>query len=72
MLERAVYYEKLTPQSIAELAAYTRKLAMQTLVTVNKKAFALARQDKGASDASHRMTFGIYFFSAAEDEPDPE
>jgi hypothetical protein len=72
MLERAVYYEKLTPQSIAELAAYTRKLAMQTLVTVNKKAFELARRDKGAPGASHRMTFGAYFFSTADDEPDPE
>jgi hypothetical protein len=72
MLERAVYYEKLTPQSIAELAAYTRKLAMQTLVTVNKKAFALARRDKGAPGASHRITFGAYFFSTADDEPDPE
>ena len=72
MLERAVYYEKLTPQSIAELAAYTRKLAMQTLVTVNKKAFDLARRDNGAPDASHRMTFGAYFFSTADDEPDPE
>jgi hypothetical protein len=72
MLERAVYYEKLTPQSIAELAAYTRKLAMQTLVTVNKKAFELARRDKGAPGASHRMTFGAYFFSTADDETDPE
>ena len=53
MLERAVYYEKLTPQWIAELAAYTRKLAMQTLVTVNKKAFELARRDKGAPGGSH-------------------
>ena len=72
MLERAVYYEKLTPQSIAELAAYTRKLAMQTLVAVNKKAFELARRDKGAPGASQRMTFGAYFFSAADDAQDPE
>jgi len=72
MLERAVYYEKLTPQSIAELAAYTRKLAMQTLVAVNKKAFELARRDKGAPGASQRMTFGAYFFSTADDAQDPE
>jgi len=72
MLERAVYYEKLTPHSIAELAAYTRKLAMQTLVAVNKKAFELARRDKGAPGASQRMTFGAYFFSTADDAQDPE
>jgi Family of unknown function (DUF6502) len=72
MLERAVYYEKLTPRSIAELVTFTRKLAMQTLVAVNKKAFELARRDKDASGASHRMTFGTYFFSASDDAQDPE
>jgi hypothetical protein len=72
MLERAVYYEKLSAQSIAELATFTRKLAMQTLVAVNKKAFALARRDKDAPGASHRMTFGAYFFSTSDDTWDPE
>jgi Family of unknown function (DUF6502) len=72
MLERAVYYEKLTPQSIAALAAYTRKLAMQTLVAVNKKAFELARRDKDTPGASHRMTFGAYFFSTSDDGRDSE
>ena len=62
----------MTPQSIAELEAYARKLAMQTLVTVNKKAFELARRDKDAPGASHRMTFGAYFFSAADDAQNPE
>jgi hypothetical protein len=72
MLERAVYYEKLTPQSITELAAYTRKLAMQMLVTVNKKAFELAQLDKDAPGASHRLTFGAYFFSTSDDAQDRE
>lgn len=67
MLERAVYYEKLTSQSIDELAAYTRELGSQTLVAINQKAYELAQRDASAPDASQRMTFGIYFFSAPDD-----
>jgi len=67
MLERAVYYEKLTPQSIDELATSTRELGSQALVAINQKAFELAGRDANAPDASQRMTFGIYFFSAPDD-----
>ena len=67
MLERAVYYEKLTPQSIDELVAYTRDLGSQTLVAINQRAFELAGRDANAPDALQRMTFGIYFFSALDD-----
>ena len=67
MLERAVYYEKLTPQSIDELANYTRELGSQTLIAINQRAFELAERDANASDASQRMTFGIYFFSTPDD-----
>lgn len=67
LLERAVYYEKLTPQSIDELAAFTRELGQQTLLAVNQKAFELARRDAAAPDASQRMTFGIYFYTAPDD-----
>jgi hypothetical protein len=67
MLERAVYYEKLTPRSIERLANYTRELGSQTVVAVNQMAFGLAEQDANASDALQRMTFGIYFFSAPDD-----
>jgi len=67
MLERAVYYEKLTPQSIDELANYTRELGSQTLVAINQRAFELAGRDANGPDALQRMTFGIYFFSAPDD-----
>jgi hypothetical protein len=70
MLERAVYYEKLTPQSIDELATYARELGAETLVAVNKRAFDLSQRDAAAADASQRMTFGVYFFSAADDPQD--
>lgn len=72
LLERAVYYEKLTPKSIEELAAYTREVGQQTLLAVNQKAFELARRDAPAPDALQRMTFGIYFFTALDDPNEAE
>jgi len=66
MLERAVYYEKLTPQSLDELAKYARELGEQALIEINQRAFELAGRDANEPDASHRMTFGIYFFSASD------
>ena len=69
MLEQAVYYEELTPESIAELSALSRELGSNALVAVNKKAFELAEQDRNNPDANQRMAFGVYFFTGP-DEPD--
>jgi hypothetical protein len=66
MLERAVYYEKLAPQSLDELAKYARELGQQALIEINQRAFELAERDANEPHASHRMTFGIYFFSASD------
>jgi len=70
MLERAVYYEKLAPQSIDALAKYARELGQRVLIKINQTAFELAGRDANEPDASHRMTFGIYFFSASDDVND--
>jgi hypothetical protein len=72
LLERAVYYEKLTAKSVDELAAHARKIGTQALIAVNRKAFDLARRDSGVPEASQRMTFGIYFLSAEQDPQDVE
>ena len=70
MLERAVYYEKLSPGSVAELAALSRELGADALVKVNQKAYELAEQDKSARDASERISFGVYFFTGPDDGQD--
>jgi hypothetical protein len=57
----------LTPQSIDELANYTRDLGSQTLIAINQRAFELAGRDANGLDPLQRMTFGIYFFSAPDD-----
>jgi hypothetical protein len=66
MLERAVYYEHLTPQSIEELAALSRDIGSKVLIAVNQKAFELSQRDAANPSATHRISFGVYFFSAAE------
>lgn len=70
MLERAVYYEALSPGSVEELAALTRELGSDTLVKVNQKAFELSEQDAGLPTATERMTFGIYFYNGPDDGQD--
>lgn len=70
MLERAVYYEALRPGSVEELGDLSRELGSDALVKVNQRAFELAEQDKGASDATKRMTFGVYFYTGPDDGQD--
>jgi len=70
MLERAIYYEALSPGSVEELAALTRELGSDTLVKVNQKAFELSEQDAGLPTATERMTFGIYFYNGPDDGQD--
>lgn len=68
MLERAVYYEELSPCSVEELAGLSRDLGSDALVKVNQKAFELAEKDKGLPGANQRMTFGIYFYTGPDEE----
>lgn len=64
--ERAVYYDRLTPDSVAALRALVREKGMDLLLAVNKEALRLAERDEGRPDARERMSFGTYFFAEAE------
>lgn len=65
-LERCVYYDKLSPESVKELAEYSRVVGMRALHAINKRAAELQKRDHGQPDAVHRSNFGIYNFSEAE------
>lgn len=69
MFERSVYYGKLSPKSIAALDELARRLAMDAIRQVNRRAIALQRGDKGRPDATRRINFGAYFFRG--DAPPP-
>lgn len=64
-MERAVFYDGLSRESIAELREMSRELAMETLQKVNAKALLLAERDEGREDAHHRMTYGCYYYQQA-------
>lgn len=65
-LERCVYYDKLSPESVKELAEYSRVVGMRALHAINKRAAELQKRDHGQPDAVYRSNFGIYNFSEAE------
>ncbi len=63
-LERSVYYHNLTPASVDILRKESGETGMDALLALNKRAHALAEQDKGKKSANQRMTFGVYFYKA--------
>lgn len=66
-LERCVFYDKLSPESIQELADYSRTVGVRALQSVNRRAAELQKRDQGRSDAAYRTNFGVYNFSEMED-----
>jgi len=62
-LERCVYYNDLTAESIKEYERVARTAGMRALHTVNRHAIELQKRDAGKPDAVYRTNFGLYNFS---------
>ena len=62
-LERTVYYDELSADSIRILAEKSESLGMESLLAINKEAIELEKNDILTSEPRYRMTFGIYYFS---------
>ncbi len=62
-LERCVYYDQLSPDSVREFARFAETVGMKALHNVNRRAIELQKKDAGREDAIHRTNFGIYNFS---------
>ncbi|MBY6261144.1 hypothetical protein EI613_04280 [Azospirillum sp. 412522] len=65
-LERALAYDRLSPESVAVLRREADRLGMAMLVELNRMAADLADGDAGRDDAGHRFTAGLYLYD--EDE----
>jgi len=65
MIERSVYYEKLSQRSVGELEELAERLGMETLRALNRRAQTLQRRDAKAGEQARRINFGIYFFRSA-------
>lgn len=72
LLERAVYYDRLSPDSVRRLAERSRKLGMEALQAINREALELQERDAGRADATERMSFGAYFFGTGIRATAPE
>jgi hypothetical protein len=74
MLERCVYYDGLSHESIEILHEFAKKSGMDTISAINRLAAELkAGQTPGRreSDKSNqRMNFGVYFYHGNNDNPE--
>ncbi len=71
-LERSVFYDELSLESIQKLEELSRKHAMIMLQTLNREASKLQKQDKERKDktTSGRMNLGVYYYDQLDkDEP---
>jgi len=63
MLERSVYVNELSEDSVDELRKYSEARGSELLRDIYARATDLYQSDKDRADASHRMRLGIYFHS---------
>jgi hypothetical protein len=78
-LERCVYYHGLSESSIQRLEESAREKGMALLQELNRQAIQLKEQDQEQTRdeanekyAPHRMNFGLYFFTQAEEKDDEQ
>ncbi len=67
-LERSVYYDQLSPESMIELEKLSEQHGMQALQALNKRALLLQTKDANKENAQQRINFGIYFYNSNADE----
>ena len=67
-LDRSVYYDRLSPSSVAELRALAERTGMDAVQAVNRRALELQEADRERSDARERVNFGIYCFDERDDD----
>ncbi|MEM1274742.1 MAG: DUF6502 family protein [Pseudomonadota bacterium] len=65
-LERAVFYNRLTPASVDDLQAQAERLGTDVLIELNKMAHDRQAQDVSAEDGIERFRFGVFFYKEAE------
>lgn len=68
LLERSVYYDRLSKDSTLILSSYARQLSSQVMQAFNQKAMELQERDHQDADARHRITYGQYYYQANEQE----
>lgn len=65
-LERAVFYNRLTPESVDAVEAMAREAGGTLLNDLNRLAHARQQDDVAADVGDERFRFGIFFYRTAE------
>ncbi|MFK7862917.1 MAG: DUF6502 family protein [Pseudohongiellaceae bacterium] len=65
--DRSVFYDKLSPSSVAQLSTLANKLGMEALQTMNARALELQSEDKCLPENDFRINFGVFNFNDASD-----
>lgn len=68
-LERAVFYNRLTPEAVDVLEAMAREEASRLLRKLNAAALERQGLEAAREEAIERFRFGVYFYRATDDEP---
>lgn len=71
LLDRSIYFDRLSDESAEILAAYARQLASQAMQDFGRKAMELQEKDSKQDNAKHRVTYGLYFYQADENSEHP-
>ena len=61
-IERAVFYNRLTPHSVDAIETDARRRATDLLVELNRLAHRRQDDDLDAPDGTERFRFGVYFY----------
>lgn len=68
LLERSVYFDRLSQESVQILSAHARQLSSQAMQAFAQKAMELQEKDHPDVNAHHRVTYGHYFYQANEQD----
>ena len=68
--DRSVYYDKLTLDSVGNLAKLADRAGMDALTKVNKRALALQQKDQNQDNNNYRINFGVFNFNAINPRDD--
>lgn len=67
-LERAVHYNRLTPEAVDELERLSRMLLTETLSKINARAAALQRRDRSKTGADSRFRAGAFVYRSRDED----
>lgn len=61
--DRAVFYDRIEPETIEELRKLCAERSEELLLEINRRTRKLAERDRAKGEPKGRMTFGAYFFA---------